>query len=315
MFNVSTYTSVENFPCLVLLMLLYGWACIPLMYPLNYLFKMPSTGFVVGSTINVFIGVVTVMTTTVLDQLARQEPDLNNINNALKPLFVILFPHYCLGQGFIQMSALYNQAQGKISFGIAATFNPFDFDKVGKNLIALSVQGIVYFCLNMLIQYKFFIRFKPSSDIKNQSLHQVTVEDDDVLKEKERILRNNSNFKYENKFIRKIKNISSKSKNASKDNSTEKIETGKDYVKLVNLTKVYKKLTKRGFKKHLAVDGLSLGINKGECFGLIGINGAGKTTTFKMITGDIGITAGDVIINNFSVSNQIENVHKNLGYW
>ena len=135
------------------------------------------------------------------------------------------------------------------------------------------------------------------------------------MKEKERILRNNSNFKYENKFIRKIKNISSKSKNASKDNSTEKIETGKDYVKLVNLTKVYKKLTKRGFKKHLAVDSLSLGINKGECFGLIGINGAGKTTTFKMITGDIGITAGDVIINNFSVSNQIENVHKNLGYW
>ena len=315
MFNVSTYTSVENFPCLVLLMLLYGWACIPLMYPLNYLFKMPSTGFVVGSTINVFIGVVTVMTTTVLDQLASQEPDLNSINNALKPLFIILFPHYCLGQGFIQMSALYNQAQGKISFGIAATFNPFEFDKVGKNLIALFVQGIVYFCLNMLIQYKFFIRFKPSNNIKNQSLRQLTIEDDDVLKEKERILRNNSNFNYENKLVRKIKNINTKSKGMPKENSNEINETGQDYVKLVNLTKVYKKLTKRGFKKHLAVDGLSLGINKGECFGLIGINGAGKTTTFKMITGDIGITAGDVIINNFSVSNQLENVHKNLGYW
>jgi len=29
--------------------------------------------------------------------------------------------------------------------------------------------------------------------------------------------------------------------------------------------------------KHLAVDSLCIGIDKGECFGLLGINGAGKT--------------------------------------
>jgi ABC-type multidrug transport system ATPase subunit len=34
-----------------------------------------------------------------------------------------------------------------------------------------------------------------------------------------------------------------------------------------------------------AVRGLSLGINKGECFGLLGINGAGKTTTLSILTG------------------------------
>ena len=34
-----------------------------------------------------------------------------------------------------------------------------------------------------------------------------------------------------------------------------------------------------------AVDGLWLGIPRGQCFGLLGVNGAGKSTTFKMVTG------------------------------
>jgi ABC-type multidrug transport system ATPase subunit len=87
-----------------------------------------------------------------------------------------------------------------------------------------------------------------------------------------------------------------------------------DFVRLVNLTKVYKKWDKYRFKGHVAVKNLSLGINKGECFGLIGVNGAGKTTTFKMITGEIPISGGDVFVNNYSVSRQIEKVHQNIGY-
>ena len=35
----------------------------------------------------------------------------------------------------------------------------------------------------------------------------------------------------------------------------------------------------------LAVDNVALGVQSGECFGLLGINGAGKTTIFKMLTG------------------------------
>lgn len=36
-----------------------------------------------------------------------------------------------------------------------------------------------------------------------------------------------------------------------------------------------------------AVQGVSFGVNQGECFGLLGVNGAGKTTTFKILTGEI----------------------------
>ncbi len=34
-----------------------------------------------------------------------------------------------------------------------------------------------------------------------------------------------------------------------------------------------------------AVAGLWVGINRAECYGLLGVNGAGKTTSFRMLTG------------------------------
>ena len=39
-FNEKAYVSATNGPCLALLMLLYGWAMIPMMYPFSYLFKV-----------------------------------------------------------------------------------------------------------------------------------------------------------------------------------------------------------------------------------------------------------------------------------
>lgn len=47
-------------------------------------------------------------------------------------------------------------------------------------------------------------------------------------------------------------------------------------IKIDNLTKRYRDVT--------AVDNLSLTINQGELFSLLGVNGAGKTTTIKMLS-------------------------------
>ena len=52
-----------------------------------------------------------------------------------------------------------------------------------------------------------------------------------------------------------------------------------------------------------AVDHVSFGVSKGECFGLLGVNGAGKTTTFRMLTGDEIPSAGDARIGNKFLSN------------
>jgi ABC-2 type transport system ATP-binding protein len=44
----------------------------------------------------------------------------------------------------------------------------------------------------------------------------------------------------------------------------------------------------------VAVDGISLEVRRGECFGLLGPNGAGKTTTIEILEGLIAPDAGDV---------------------
>jgi ABC-2 type transport system ATP-binding protein len=44
----------------------------------------------------------------------------------------------------------------------------------------------------------------------------------------------------------------------------------------------------------VAVDGLDLVIQRGECFGLLGPNGSGKTTTVEMLEGLLAPTAGEI---------------------
>jgi ABC-type branched-subunit amino acid transport system ATPase component len=51
------------------------------------------------------------------------------------------------------------------------------------------------------------------------------------------------------------------------------------------------------FGGHTAVEDVSLVVNEGEAVGLIGSNGAGKTTLFRMIAGEIPMTAGTVLFD------------------
>lgn len=252
-------------------MLLYGWSVIPLMYCISYQFQVPSQAFVFSSSINVFIGVVTTMTITVLDSLADEEPDLKLISSILKPTFIVLFPHYCLGQGFIEMAFLFNMAQISSFSGRETSYNPFLYKNVGKNLTAMFLQGIFYNILNLLIQYQFFIVPKPIKNVDKMLLPRKTNQDDDVLAESLRLddinssIENDSKNSYENDH-----------ELLNKEPFIGKNPRDKDFVKLMNLTKVFKKVKNFRMKKHVAVNNLSLGINKGECFGLIGVNGAGE---------------------------------------
>uniref|UniRef100_A0A667IMJ0 ABC transporter domain-containing protein n=1 Tax=Lynx canadensis TaxID=61383 RepID=A0A667IMJ0_LYNCA len=64
----------------------------------------------------------------------------------------------------------------------------------------------------------------------------------------------------------------------------------------------------------LAVKNISVTIQKGECFGLLGFNGAGKTTTFKILTGEETVTSGDVFLEQFSVTKRLQKVKSRVGY-
>ena len=60
-------------------------------------------------------------------------------------------------------------------------------------------------------------------------------------------------------------------------------------------------LTKR-YKDVVAVDGLTLSIEKGELFSLLGVNGAGKTTTIKMLSCLTKADGGDAFLNGWSIN-------------
>lgn len=71
---------------------------------------------------------------------------------------------------------------------------------------------------------------------------------------------------------------------------TKEAASMNNQITLTNVTKQYKE------KK--AVDNLSLNIEKGEVFALLGANGAGKTTTIKMILGLTKVSSGEINIEN-----------------
>src|ERR1022692_1831320 len=74
-----------------------------------------------------------------------------------------------------------------------------------------------------------------------------------------------------------------------------------------------KPLTRR-FGAFTAVDALTLSVNAGEVFGLLGSNGAGKTTTIKMLTTLLPPTSGEARVAGFSINTQSVDVRRAIGY-
>ena len=72
-----------------------------------------------------------------------------------------------------------------------------------------------------------------------------------------------------------------------------------------------------GLRKHygdvVAVDGLSLSVNRGECFGLLGPNGAGKTTTIEILEGLLQPDAGDVEVLGLRWASHEHELRERLG--
>ena len=69
-----------------------------------------------------------------------------------------------------------------------------------------------------------------------------------------------------------------------------------------------------GSKATIACKNTSFGLEYGDCFALLGVNGAGKTTTFKMLTGEVTPTDGDVSIGDYDIKKDFAKVRKMIGY-
>jgi len=83
-----------------------------------------------------------------------------------------------------------------------------------------------------------------------------------------------------------------------------------DVVRISEMRKVYPSPV--GNK--VAVQCLSFGIPRGECFGFLGINGAGKTTTLSILSGEFPPTTGTAFIDGFNIQVDQSKIRRKIGY-
>ncbi|KAK1887045.1 Phospholipid-transporting ATPase ABCA1, partial [Dissostichus eleginoides] len=162
------------------------WSITPLMYPASFFFKIPSTAYVVLTSVNILIGINGSVSTFVLELFGSNE--IGGINDILKNVFLI-FPHFCLGRGLIDMVKNQAMADALERFGENRFRSPLAWDMVGKNLFAMAIQGVVFFTITILIQYHFFFKARSSTS----HLKPIGEEDEDVARERQRILNGGGN--------------------------------------------------------------------------------------------------------------------------
>ncbi|KAK3101854.1 hypothetical protein FSP39_006814 [Pinctada imbricata] len=311
-FQTKAYTGDDRMGLIFLMLLLYGWACLPFVYIMHYAFMNASTGMVAVTVLNIITGLATLMAVFVL-----QIPDLgvpSEVGDSLDWIFMIFLPNYCLGQGLMNFYTNYEYndlcitlkykeicPDPKIPYHPCCpekcTENCFDFDEnylawklpgTGRYFLFMAAQGAFYFMCVLMIEFGVFNKIaymcKKSNSSSVGSLHDFNEaeihhlrDDDDVAAEKKRI---------------------NETPLASLMNT--------DSLILQNLRKTY--------GHFMAVKDICVGIPKQECFGLLGQNGAGKTSTFKMLTGDIAITSGNAYLDTYSVKYNIKEVQLNMGY-
>lgn len=73
-----------------------------------------------------------------------------------------------------------------------------------------------------------------------------------------------------------------------------------------------KELVKK-YGDFLAVDNISLNIEKGKIYGLLGPNGAGKSTTINILCGLLKSTSGTIKVNGIDITKSMKNQNKIMG--
>nr|XP_006979007.1 phospholipid-transporting ATPase ABCA3 [Peromyscus maniculatus bairdii]XP_015853164.1 phospholipid-transporting ATPase ABCA3 [Peromyscus maniculatus bairdii] len=294
-FDVHAFTRDGHLGDLLLLLMLYGWAIIPLMYLMSFFFSAASTAYARLTIFNILSGIATFIIVTIMRIPAVK---LVELSRTLDHVFLVL-PNHCLGMAvssfyenyethrYCTSSRVASQYCKKYNIQYQENFYAWSTPGVGKFVTSMAASGCIYLTLLFLIETNLLWRLRTFicafqrrwtlAELQNRT--SVLPEDQDVADERSRVL-------------------------------VPSLDSMLDTPLIINeLSKVYDQRAPL-----LAVDRISLAVQKGECFGLLGFNGAGKTTTFKMLTGEETITSGDAFVGGYSISSDIGKVRQRMGY-
>uniref|UniRef100_A0A8C3WSX6 ATP binding cassette subfamily A member 3 n=1 Tax=Catagonus wagneri TaxID=51154 RepID=A0A8C3WSX6_9CETA len=294
-FDVPAFTRDGHMADALLLLMLYGWAIIPLMYLMSFFFSAAATAYARLTIFNILSGIATFLVVTIMRIPAVK---LEELSRTLDRVFLVL-PNHCLGMAVSSFYENYETRRYCTSSVVAAhycrkhniqfqeNFYAWSAPGVGRFVASLAASGLAYLSLLFLVETDLLWRLKsclcasrrrraPTDAYTRTS---ALPEDQDVADERSRVLAPGPDSLLDTPLVIK------------------------------ELSKVYEQRAPL-----LAVDKVSLKVQKGECFGLLGFNGAGKTTTFKMLTGEETITSGDAFVGGYSVSSDLGKVRQRIGY-
>ncbi|KAK2490464.1 hypothetical protein MC885_020850 [Smutsia gigantea] len=294
-FDVHAFTRDGHVADALLLLMVYGWAIIPLMYLMSFLFSGAATAYTRLTIFNILSGIATFLMVTIMRIPAVK---LEELSRTLDHVFLVL-PSHCLGMAVSRFYENYETRRYCRSSEVAAhycseyniryhdNFYAWEAPGVGRFVASMATSGLAYLAVLFLVETELPRRLKTCicASRRQRALMEAYTrtpalpEDQDVADERNRILA------------------------ASPDSLPEAPLVVKE------LSKVYEQRPPL-----LAVDKICLAVQKGECFGLLGFNGAGKTTTFKMLTGEESITTGDAFVGGRSISSDVGKVRQQIGY-
>lgn len=294
-FDVHAFTRDGHLADALLLLMLYGWAIIPLMYLLSFFFSAAATAYARLTVFNILSGVATFLVVTVTRIPAVK---LEELSRTLDRVFLVL-PNHCLGMAVSSFYENYETRRYCTSSTVAAhycqkhnvryqeNFYAWSAPGIGRFVASLAASGFAYLTLLFLLETDLLWRLKfcLCALRRRRALTEAYTqtpalpEDQDVADERNRVLAPGLDSLPDTPLVIK------------------------------ELSKVYEQRAPL-----LAVDRVSLKVQKGECFGLLGFNGAGKTTTFKMLTGEETVSSGDAFVGGYSIRSDLRKVRQQIGY-
>eukprot|EP00038_Savillea_parva_P020504 m.31532 g.31532 ORF g.31532 m.31532 type:complete len:1880 (-) comp4810_c0_seq1:140-5779(-) len=268
----------DNLGIVFFILLLFGWAAIPMVYCMTFMYKSSATAYTLTVVLLFIITLVMVIVTFILPLLNDGRYRKNGVLDDCINAFMIN-PAYAATQGIINTYQNYrflDFCNGRESFCNEFGYEPqsdyFSLDGlgVGVSCLALFIEGIFFIMLLLFLEW---LDTRGRRAGAQQVDATIPDEDEDVWEERSRV-----------------------SEGHAKDEA----------VVVENLTKL--------FGTKAAVNKVTFGIPHGECFGLLGVNGAGKTTLFRMLTGEIGMSFGGAAVNGSDVARDLVNARRHIGY-
>ena len=311
----------------LLLLLLFGWATLPLASLVSFCFRSPSNALIAMIGFYFLSGFGLIVADFIMSSIGG---DTAATNAQLRGWYY-LCPAYCLGRGFFTLST-------RNAFATLVAPKPlFDWDMLGAPLTYLASEGAAFVLATLLAQVLSAKALAPPAALRpsrwlhalgfgnrrptppsrqNSPPRSLSPLGAELSGDQSPELRGQSAAVAGGFPGGAAAAASSTSGLTSglEDESAAAERAAVDAGEYSTDGLVLRHLRKQYGAGKLAVADLCLRIQPGECFGFLGVNGAGKSTTFSMLTGAVTPTSGDALLYGLSILRDQQALRRVVGY-